>query len=248
MSAINLKSVSIDFPIFGVNTRSLKKQLLRFGVGGKVELPENCVVTIKALDNINLQVEHGDRLGLIGHNGSGKSTLLRTIAGIYEPTSGTCEVEGEVTALLDVMLGMDPELTGYENMVLRGILNGLTRQQIAARKQDIVDFTDLNNFLSLPIRTYSTGMQLRLAFAIATAVLPEVLILDEIVGTGDEGFKEKAQIRFDEMVKASHIVVLASHDLNTIEKICNKVLWLESGKIKFFGNVKEGLEKYKKII
>jgi lipopolysaccharide transport system ATP-binding protein len=248
MSAISLKSVSIDFPIYGVNTRSLKKNLLRFGIGGKVALPENQIITIKALDNINLEIEHGDRLGLIGCNGSGKSTLLRTIAKIYEPTSGTCEVKGKITALLDVMLGMDPELTGYENIVLRGILNGLTRQQIEGKKQDIVDFTDLNNYLSLPIRTYSAGMQLRLAFAIATAVLPEVLILDEIVGTGDEAFKEKAEIRFDDMVKASHIVVLASHDLKIINQLCNKVLWLDSGKVKFFGNVRDGIEKYKEIV
>lgn len=247
MASIILKSVSVDFPIYGVGTRSLKKRLLRFSTGGKINnSAEHQIVTVKALDKISLEIEHGDRVGLIGHNGSGKSTLLRTIAKIYEPTSGTCHIEGKISALLDVMLGMDPESTGYENIVLRGILNGLTRREIEEKKQDIANFTDLGGYLSLPVRTYSTGMQLRLAFAIATAILPEVLVLDEVVGTGDAAFKAKAQMRFDDMVKASHIVVLATHDLKMLEQFCNKILWLDAGKIKYFGAIDKGLESYNK--
>jgi ABC-type polysaccharide/polyol phosphate transport system ATPase subunit len=247
-SSIKLNAVSVDFPIYGMGTRSFKKQLLRLGTGGKLNSPENQIVTVKALDNISLEIEHGDRVGLIGHNGSGKSTLLRVISRIYEPTSGYCKISGKVSALLDVMCGMDPESTGYENIKLRGIINGLTLKKIQAKKQEIADFTDLGDYLSLPVRTYSTGMQLRLAFAIATSILPEVLVLDEVVGTGDAAFKEKAKMRFDAMVKASHIVVLASHDVELIEKFCNKVLWLDGGKVRFFGGAGEGLSLYRSKI
>lgn len=247
MSLIDLNSVSVEFPIYGLSSRSLKKQLIRIGTGGKFgTTTDNSIVTVKALENITLNFDHGDRIGLIGHNGSGKSTLLRVLARIYEPTTGTCFIEGKVSALLDVMLGMDPESTGYENIILRGIINGLSRKEIQSKKNDIASFTELGDYLSLPVRTYSTGMQLRLAFAIATAVMPEILILDEIVGTGDAVFIEKAEKRFNDMIKASHIVILASHDLNIIQSCCNKVVWLTAGKIKYFGDVNDGIELYKK--
>lgn len=249
MALIELNSVSIDFPIYGVSSRSLKKQLLRLGTGGKFGASDdNGIVIVKALDGVSFTVDHGDRVGLIGHNGSGKSTLLRVLSRIYEPTEGTCHIEGKVSALLDVMLGMDPESTGYENIVLRGIISGLSRKEIQSRKDDIVQFTELGDYLSLPVRTYSTGMQLRLAFGIATAIMPEILILDEIVGTGDAGFMEKAQRRFDDMIKASHIVILASHDLDIIEKCCNKVVWLNAGKVEYFGDVKKGIELYSGVV
>jgi lipopolysaccharide transport system ATP-binding protein len=244
MASIELKFATIDFPIYGISTRSLKKQLIRISTGGKIDFPDNKIVTVRALDNINLSIDHGDRIGLIGHNGSGKSTLLRMIAGIYEPTSGDCNVDGKVSALLDVMMGMDPESTGYENIVLRGIINGLTRNEIEEKKEAIAKFTELGDYLSIPVRTYSTGMQLRLAFGIATAISPEILVLDEVVGAGDANFIEKARHRFDEMISSSHIVVLASHDLNIIEKFCNKLIWLDVGKILYFGETKEGLQKY----
>ena len=248
MAEITLNSVSIDFPIYGIHTRSLKKKLFRIGPGGQLDIPENHIITVRALDNVSLHVEHGDRLGIIGANGSGKSTILRVIAGIYEPTSGSCTIEGKVSALLDVMLGMDPESTGYENIVLRGILNGLTKKEIEARKAEIAEFTELGGYLSIPVRTYSSGMQLRLAFAIATSIFPEILVLDEIVGAGDAAFMEKARNRFDEMVKASHIVVLASHDFNIIERFCNKVLWTNAGKVDFFGETEVGISNYKKFL
>jgi lipopolysaccharide transport system ATP-binding protein len=249
MALIELNSVSIDFPIYGVSSRSLKRQLLRLGTGGKLGASDdNSIVIVKALDSVSFTVDHGDRVGLIGHNGSGKSTLLRVLSRIYAPTAGTCHIEGKVSALLDVMLGMDPESTGYENIVLRGIINGLSRKEIQSRKDDIVQFTELGDYLSLPVRTYSTGMQLRLAFGIATAIMPEILILDEIVGTGDAGFMEKAQRRFDEMIKASHIVILASHDLDIIGRCCNKVIWLNAGKVEYFGEAKKGIELYSGIV
>lgn len=248
MAFIKLDSVIVDFPVYGVSSRSLKKQLLRLGSGGKLGASESHVVMVRALDGITLNIEHGDRVGIIGQNGSGKSTLLRVIAEIYAPIYGTCVVDGKISALLDVMLGMDPESTGYENIVLRGIINGLSRKEIHIKQDEIAQFTGLKDYLSLPVRTYSLGMQLRLAFSIATAILPEILVLDEIVGSGDAAFMEKARDRFDAMIKASHIVVLASHDLKIIESFCNKVLWLDAGKIAFYGDAKQGIELYRESL
>lgn len=244
MVRIKLDSVQVDFPIYGVHAQSFRKRLLRVSTGGSLGSDDHNVVTVKALDNVSLEIKKGDRVGLIGRNGSGKSTLLRVLARIYEPTNGACQIKGKVSALLDVMLGMDPESTGYENIVLRGIINGLTYKQIKKNKQEIADFTELGDCLSLPVRTYSVGMQLRLAFGIATAILPEILLLDEIIGTGDAIFIKKANERFDAMIEKSKIVVIASHDLSIIEKFCNKVLWLDAGKLVFFGDTKTGIKRY----
>ena len=248
MALIDLKSVHIDFPVYGVSSRSLKKQLLRISTGGRFGSKEDHVVKIKALDDITLKIDHGERVGLIGHNGSGKSTLLRVISKIYEPTSGLCSVDGKISSLLDISLGMDDESTGEENIFLRGIINGLSRKQIKEKQKEITDFTDLGDYISLPIRTYSSGMRLRLAFAIATAILPEILILDEVVGAGDAAFMQKTENRVNNMINESHIVVIASHDSYIIEKICTKVLWLDAGKINYFGDVKKGLDLYKETL
>ena len=218
MASININNAVVEFPIYGVSSRSLKKQFLRISTGGKLASQDDSIVTVRALDGITLNIGHGDRVGLIGHNGSGKSTLLRLISGIYEPVAGEINIEGKVSALLDVMLGMDFESTGYENIILRGILHGLTRKQILARRDDIVEFTQLGDYLSLPVRTYSSGMQLRLAFAIATSIMPEILVLDEVVGTGDAVFMERAQQRLNAVIASSHIVVLASHSVEVIKK------------------------------
>lgn len=244
MTAITINNAIVEFPIYGMSSRSLKKKFLRLSTGGKIGAQDSSIVTVRALDGITLNIEHGDRVGLIGHNGAGKSTFLRLISGIYEPVGGEIKIEGKVSALLDVMLGMDQESTGYENIILRGVLNGLTRKQILERRDDIVDFTGLGDYLTLPVRTYSSGMLLRLAFGIATSIMPEILVLDEVVGVGDAAFMVKAQKRFDDMVAASHIVVLASHDMEIIKKVCNKVIWLDAGKLRFFGAIDEGLTQY----
>lgn len=244
MAAININNVIVEFPIYGVSSRSLKKHFLRVSTGGKLGAQDSSIVTVRALDGITLNIEHGDRVGLIGHNGAGKSTFLRLVSGIYEPVGGEIKIEGKVSALLDVMLGMDHESTGYENIILRGILNGMTRKQILERRDEIVEFTELGDYLSLPVRTYSSGMLLRLAFGIATSIMPEILVLDEVVGAGDAAFMAKAQQRFDAMIEASHIVILASHSIEVIKKICNKVIWLDAGKVKFIGDVDEGMKRY----
>ncbi len=243
MAHIKLQNVGVEFPIYELSSRSIKKQLMRITTGGSLS-KDSKVVTVKALNDISFELNPGDRLGLVGHNGAGKSTLLRVLAQIYEPTSGKLTLEGKVSALLDVMLGMDPESTGYENILMRGIIHGLKRKEILAKQKEIADFTELGDYLSVPVRTYSSGMRLRLAFSIATSVLSEIIVLDEVVGAGDANFMQKAQDRFNNILDDADIVVLASHDNSTIRKFCNKVLWLDAGEIGYYGDVETGLAKY----
>jgi lipopolysaccharide transport system ATP-binding protein len=169
---------------------------------------------------------------LLGHNGAGKSTLLRLLGGVYEPSSGHAKVEGEIGSLIDISLGTDPEATGRENIYMRGALLGMPRAQIKKRIEEIIDFSELGDFVDMPLRTYSTGMHLRLAFAVSTIVRPEILLMDEWLSVGDEGFKRKAEERMTELVAATNILVLASHSRDLILHTCNRVLWLEHGKIK----------------
>ncbi len=245
MASVTLESVSVDFPIYNLNARSLKKQFIRLTTGGALNSDEShkCVV-VKALDNISFHLEHGDRVGLIGHNGAGKSTLLRVLAQIYEPIAGYIHFDGKVSPLLDVMLGINQESTGYENIILRGLLLGLTRKEILSKVNQIAEFTELGDYLSMPVRTYSSGMQLRLAFGVATSINPEILLLDEVVGIGDTAFMDKAEKRFHELIAQSSIVVLASHSNDVIKRICNKVILLEAGKVKYFGPADKGFSLY----
>lgn len=245
MTIISLKNVDLHFPIYGADTRSLKKKIIHVTTGGMIEYHQNQVLTVHALKNINLDIKEGDRVGLIGPNGAGKSTLLRVLAGIYEPTQGLVQVNGKISALLEVLLGLDPESSGFENMIIRGILHGMTFKEITQKKAQIAQFTELDDYLDMPIRTYSTGMQLRLAFAIATAINPEILILDEVVGAGDAHFMEKAKQRINQLIESSKAVILASHDNQAIESICNKVIVMKAGEIVFFGDTLEGLAVYK---
>lgn len=245
MTKVILDNVSVEFPIYELSSRSIKKQLMRLTTGGTLS-KDSKVVTVKALNDLSFELHPGDRLGLVGHNGAGKSTLLRVLAKIYEPTSGKITINGKVSALLDVMLGMDSESTGYENIIMRGLIHGLKRKEILAKQKEIADFTELGDYLAVPVRTYSTGMRLRLAFSIATSVLSEIIVLDEVVGAGDSAFMAKAQERFDSMLDNAEIVVLASHDDDTIRQFCNKVLWLNAGTVGYFGDVEHGLAAYKK--
>lgn len=242
MAHISLHNVSLDFPIYGSSSKSLKNSLIRLSTGGIIsKSTDDSILTIKALDKVDLLLREGDRVGLIGHNGAGKSTLLRVLAGIYEPSHGIIEICGRVTAVLDVMMGLDHESTGYENIVTRGVLYHLTLKEIKAKQQEIADFTELGGFLSIPVKTYSSGMMLRLAFAIATCIQPQILILDEIVSVGDASFLEKAKARMSNIINAAEIVVIASHDPSIIKSFCTKVIVMDAGKMKFFGAVDEGL-------
>lgn len=243
MPVIHLNSVAVNFPVYNLNSRSLKKKFLRLSTGGVVNTEEK-VVVIKALDNVTFDINHGDRVGLIGHNGAGKSTLLRVLAGVYEPNQGRFHCKGKVSSLLNIMLGINPESSGYENILVRGLLLGLTNKEIRIKLNEIAEFTELGEYLFAPVRTYSAGMQLRLAFAVATCIKPDILLLDEMIEVGDANFAKKANERISQFINQSSVLVLASHSNETIQRLCNKVVLLDKGCVKYFGPVKEGFERY----
>lgn len=244
MAQIDLRAVSVEFPILNVNARSLKKRFLRLATGGSIVKDANKHVIVHALNNINLSLRHGDRVGLIGHNGSGKSTFLRLLANIYEPTRGRIHIQGHVSSMLDVGVGMETEFTGYENIYTRGILLGLTRREIQKHMEDIAEATGLGDYLAMPVRTYSTGMQVRLAFAISTHINPDILLLDEVFGTGDADFIKKAKQKMASLMNQSSIMVMATHVDELILEFCNKAILLNNGTLAYVGDVKQALELY----
>lgn len=212
-------------------------------LGGTVA-SHNDTVTVEALKDISLDLTDGDRLGLVGHNGAGKTTFLRVVSGVYPPQIGSVTVEGRVSSFTDITLGMDPEATGWQNIIFRCVFLGLTFAEANALAPSIGEFSELGEYLDLPVRTYSTGMFVRLAFAISTAVRPEILVMDEMIGAGDQGFIAKAQKRITELLSQARILILASHSVSIIEKFCTKVLWLEKGRIERFGPTAEVLKAY----
>ena len=244
MAEITFRDVSIDFPIFNATARSLTSKLLQIATGGKLDSDASGRVLVRALTNISFTLNSGDRVGLLGHNGAGKSTLLRALSGVYAPTRGSVSIAGQVGSLIDVGLGINLEATGRENVFIRGQLLGLTNAQIASRYEEIVSFTELGDFMEVPVRTYSSGMHLRLAFAVSTVVRPEILLMDEWLSVGDEGFKAKAENRLTEMVSETTILAIATHSRELIEKVCNRVIWLEHGRIKMDGPVGDVVPAY----
>lgn len=244
MARIVLKKISIEFPIYNVNARSIKKNFIRMATGGSVVKDANQRVMVEALNEISLSFEHGDRVGIIGHNGAGKSTLLKLLAGIYEPTQGDLLVEGKVTPLFDLMVGIETEYTGYENIFLRGTLLGLSKEEINRQIDEIAEFTGLGDYLFMPTRTYSNGMMVRLAFAISVSIHPEILLIDEIFGAGDTDFMQKAQKKMAGLLNQSSIVIMANHSEDLIKEFCNKCLLLDKGQIKYFGSIDEALKQY----
>lgn len=246
MARIELHNVSVEFPIYNLSARSFKKNFIRLATGGTVIKNDAQQVMIKALNNLTLSIQHGDRVGLIGHNGAGKSTLLKLLAGIYEPTSGNIFTEGKINSLLNLMIGIESEHTGYENIYLRGTLLGLSREEIHQQIDEIMVFTGLGDYLHMPTRTYSKGMLLRLAFAISVNIKPEILLIDEIFGAGDASFIQQAQDKMVSLLKESSIVIMANHSDKLIEDFCNKAILLEGGKITYFGNTKDALLQYHK--
>ena len=247
MASILLKNVSIDIPIFNSQGRSLKKTIMGVATGGKIGLTEQGKTIIRSLEDLNLEISPYQRVGLIGHNGSGKSTLLRVISGVYEPTHGTISVEGKVGSLIDISLGIDPEATGLENIFLRASLLGIPKRIVKKELDNIIEFTDLGDFIYMPVRTYSSGMHLRLAFAVSTMISPEVLLMDEWLSVGDQGFQEKAEKRLTSLIERSNILVIASHSRRLIENCCDRVIWLEHGSIKMDGKPHDVCEQYFKV-
>jgi len=244
MAFIELKGATLDLPIYDVQGRSLKKQVLRMGRRNKIAEDTDGVIVVRALDNVDLRFERGDRIGLIGRNGAGKSTLLRTMAGIYSPTHGTVESEGKIVPLLDISLGMDDNSTGMQNIRLRGLLLGMTDAEVKEKIGGIAEFCELGDYLDLPLRTYSSGMRVRLAFAVSTAVDAEILLLDEVMGVGDASFMHKAEERLADLHSRAEIVVLAMHANSEIRRVCNKALWMDGGRVRAFGPVEEVVAAY----
>lgn len=245
MARIDLKKVSVEFPVYNMNARSFKKHFLRIATGGAVVEDARQHVVVNALKDLSFVFKDGDRIALIGHNGSGKSTLLRLLAQIYEPTSGSLKIDGYISPMLDITQGIESEFTGNENIVIRGTVLGLTSQQIKEKIQEISEFSGLGDYLAMPIRTYSSGMMVRLAFAISTSIKPDILLIDEIFGAGDANFMQKARQKMITLLQQSSIVVLASHSDDLIKEFCNKALLLESGRIKYFGAIEEALAIYR---
>jgi len=226
MPSIQLQNVTVQFPIYSFHSRSLKNSLVGKMTGGEIGRDVSNHVAVTALQSITLELKEGDRLGVMGPNGAGKSTLLRVIAGIYTPTSGSVKVEGRIASLIDISLGMALEASGFENIRMRGVMMGLTLKEIKSLEEEIAEFTELGPYLNMPIRSYSTGMHMRLGFAVSTAVPADILLMDEWLSVGDEAFKVKAEKRLEDYVKKSSILVIASHSKETIQKLTNQILAL----------------------
>ncbi len=243
-ASIELRQVEVVFPVYNAASLSLKNRLLSAVTGGKIDRQHDGAIIVKGLQDINIMINPGERVGLLGHNGAGKTTLLRVLSGIYQPTQGTAQINGECVSLINIGLGIDPEATGRENILLRGVMMGMRPSAIKAMSEEIIDFTGLGDFIDLPFRTYSTGMQLRLAFAVSTAVRPQILVMDEWLSTGDEEFKERADRRMTDVVSAAEILILASHSRELLLNNCNRLIWLEHGKIRMDGKPEEVLKQY----
>lgn len=242
---MRLRDVDIDFSIYaGLKSRRGAGEM-RANVGGAIGSDHRDRTSIHALRDITLDLREGDRLGLVGGNGAGKTTLLRVMAGVYEPTSGSVVTRGRVVALFSGSLGMDMELPGYENIMLRGQVLGLTRKQVLAKMDDIVAFTELEDYLHLPMRTYSAGMRMRLAFGVTTAVDADILLLDEGVGAGDDAFRAKAQARLNQFIERAGILVLATHSTSLMEQLCDRAIWLDHGEMRADGPTNEVIAAYR---
>jgi len=231
MASLIFDNVTVAYPIYNAHSQSLRNQLVRFGTGGRIGGGAGTIVTVTALDNVSFNLRSGDAVGLIGHNGAGKSTLLRTMAGIYSACAGRIRRTGSVATVFELGAGMDPELSGYENIMRMLLLMGLSKARAKANLPAIEDFSELGDFLALPVRTYSSGMTMRLMFAVATSIRPEILLIDEMFGTGDASFQQKAETRMHDWIASSDIFVFASHDLGLVKRLCNRLFRLEHGSI-----------------
>lgn len=245
MASVTLDRVGVRFPLFG--TRIGPRASGRHAVGGAIARSDRGQSSVVALEDVSLTLRDGDRIGLIGHNGSGKSTLLRVIGGIYEPCAGRIHVSGRVLSLFDPMLGMSYDCTGRENVVLRGIYIGLTPRQALARIDEIAEFSELAGYMDVPLKAYSSGMQLRLAFSIATVFEPEILLLDEQFVMGDAAFIEKAEKRLKAFVASAGIVVQASHSEKLIRETCDRVLLLDRGRAVMLGDPEQVFDHYSRL-
>ena len=241
MALIELKNAGVEFHVRKTATVTLKEYLLR----GMFLRPTANSLTVHALREIDFRAEDGDRIGIIGHNGAGKSTLLKLIAGIYPPSKGERRVTGRISSLFDITLGFEEEANGWDNIRYRSYLQGESPKEVKGKMMEIAAFSELGEFLNVPLRAYSAGMRVRLAFAIATAANPEILLIDEVLGVGDLAFQRKARERMRQMMRAARLMVLVSHDLDALPAICDKAAWLQQGRIEQFGEVEDVIAAYR---
>jgi len=231
MSFINAHNIVVEFPVFGMRSQSIRNVTIRTATGGRMAKDSTDHIVVRALDGISFEWKQGDRVGLVGHNGSGKTTLLQTLAGIFEPVAGELTVKGKVASMLSITLGMDGEVSGYDNIFIRGTILGMSREEISRMAEEVIEFSELGEYIYMPMRTYSSGMAMRLAFAISTNISSDVVLMDEWLSAGDAEFSEKAEKRLNRMIDAAKILVIASHSPDLIDKVCNRVIHLEHGKI-----------------
>ena len=240
MANITVENLFLSYPVI-LERASIRKAVINTLLGGLISRTEDRskIITVDAIRGISFEISDGERVGLIGHNGAGKTSLLRVLATIYQPTSGLVKIKGQVESLIDVGFGLEPEETGRENIKFILTLLGKPQSELDAEVEEIINFTELGEFIDLPVRTYSTGMSTRLSFAIATNIQPEILLMDEVIGAGDLRFQEKAEKRIEEMTKRTKIIFLASHSEGLIKDWCNKVIWMEKGTIVDIGTPEE---------
>jgi lipopolysaccharide transport system ATP-binding protein len=244
MAHIDFQGVCVDFPVYNSTGRSLKKRLMSVATGGQLSQDATGIVVIRALDTLTFKVQDGERVALVGHNGAGKTTLLRVLSGVYAPTMGQAVVQGHLGSLIDISLGIDPEASGLDNIYIRGRLLGMSAAEIKAKTPEIVDYSELGDFIEMPVRTYSTGMHMRLAFTISTTLRPEILLMDEWLSVGDEGFKHKAEARMNDVLQSTNILIVATHSRELVLNTCTRAIWLEHGQVKMDGEPSEVCDVY----
>jgi ABC-2 type transport system ATP-binding protein/lipopolysaccharide transport system ATP-binding protein len=244
---LRARGLSVEFPIYQGSSRSLKKALVATSTQGNLARDALDRINVRALTDVSFDINDGDRVALIGANGAGKTTLLKVMAGIYEPTHGHIAASSRVSALLDASLGLNADATGYENIVLRGMYMDIHPRDMRAHLDEIAEFTELGHYLDMPVRTYSAGMTIRLAFAVSTCIPPEILVMDEWLSAGDAHFLDKAQKRMETFVRRSNILVLASHSLDLIRQWCNRGILLQQGHIRAMGDVSEVIAAYEEM-
>jgi len=240
MSSISVKDLSVKFRIYHDTSPSLKDKIASFFKPKQ----KSGYSDFFAVKNVSFEIKQGDRVGIVGHNGAGKSTLLKALCRIYEPSTGGVLLDGRVAPLLEIGAGFHPEFTGRENIYLNGAILGYTKQQLKALEPEIIQFAELEEFIDTPVKYYSTGMYLRLAFSLATAVQPEILILDEMFAGGDANFVKKATDRMKQVVDQAKIMVLVSHDTNLLRTFCNRVIWMDHGEVKADGHSDSVIDSY----
>ena len=243
MSQIEAFSATLDFPVYGIAARDIRSHMLKTMKVGSMPQYRDSVV-VRALSNINFKARAGDKVALLGRNGAGKSTLLRLLAGIYEPSSGQLTRKGNIRTLLDINSGMEEDASGRSNIILRARYMGASPKQARDLVDEVVEFAELDEFIDLPIRTYSAGMRVRLSFAVSTSFEADILLIDEILGAGDAGFITKAFTRMERIIANSGLVILATHSLSLSDTIANRGIVLSGGKITFDGDYKEAVADY----